>query len=686
MSDNGETIEEVSELDPEEDKATLKRWLTEIKLYETKRKKYNERAKKIIKRYKDEREGAKNTKRLNILWANIETLKPTVYARVPKADVKRRFKDQDPVGRVASIILERAVDCFLDCKDRFDEAMRAGRDDYLLVGMGVNWQRYEPHLKMVTPDPISVFPAQPPIEGFQIDNELEGMGFVDANGDSYEDADFDEATGAYTVTPEPEEVKEYEEIIDDYVHWSDFGHNAGARVWTEVYAVWRKAYLTRQELHERFDDVLGPEEVNRIPLDAKPDTDDDKDLDSMFSKATVYEIWDKASKKVIWLSKAYEAGTLDVRDDPMGLEEFFPCPRPLFATLAHDDMIPVPDYVQYQDQAEEIDNLTARIVHLTKTLKLRGLYAGDISEIERLFQDADESDLIPVENWAMFADKGGLANAISWVPLKDIAGALINLYEAREKAKQDLYEVTGLSDILRGQSEASETATAQAIKAQWGSTRVKEKQQELARFARDAIRIKAEIISEHFDVETIAMIANVESLPEQDKPFIGPAMELIKNDTLRNFRVEIETDSTVAADEQADKEARIEFITAVTSFVQGWAPVLQGSPQLAPMAAEFLKFAIRGFKTGEALEAIVEQTMDSLTQQSAQPSPPDPAAEMEMQAKQVDAQAKMAGAEASVMKSQNEVTKAQIEARALPFKLLDSTGYSNAQDMTEGGL
>jgi hypothetical protein len=689
VADTTEKVEDQSELDADENKAVLKRWLTEIKLYEKKRQKFDQRAKKIIKRFKDEREAAQsNAKRMNVLWANIETLKPTVYARTPKAEVKRRFKDQDPVGRVASMILERSVDYFLDCKDRFDEGMRGARDDYLLIGLGVNWQRYVPHMEKVEPDPITVSPAQPniPAEGVQIDNELEGMGYVDADGEHYEDADYDEETGAYTVTPEPYETIEYEEVIDDYVHWTDFGHNAGARTWTEVYAVWRKAYLTREELHTRFDSVLGHEAVERIPLDAKPEGDEDSDTDTMFSKATVYEIWDKASKKAIWIHKAYEPGPLDMKDDPLGLEEFFPCPRPLFATLAHDDMIPVPDYAQYQDQAEEIDTLTARIVHLTESLKVRGLYASEIDEIKRLFQDANEAELIPVENWAMYADKGGLANAVVWVPLKDIAEALMKLYEARERAKQDLYEITGLSDILRGQSEASETATAQAIKAQWGSTRVKEKQQELARFARDAIRIKAEIISEHFAPETIAQIANIESLPEQDQPYIAPAIELIKNDKLRNFRVEIETDSTIAADEQADKQSRVEFITAVSEFVTAWGPILAATPQLAPMASEFLKFAIRGFKTGEALEAVVEQTMDSLMQQSAAPPQPDPAQEMQAQADQTKAQAEVIKAEAGVQKAGIDMQKANIEAQALPFKLLDSTGYSNAQDMTEGGL
>lgn len=687
MADTDEQIETQGELDPQASRQTQKRWCTEIELYEKKREPFNARAKKIVKRFTDERDSQDTSRKMNILWANIETLKPTIYAQTPKADVKRRFKDQDPVGRVASMIMERAVDYFLDCKDRFDETLRSCRQDYLLVAMAVKWNRYVPHMQTVTPDPIPVEPNIPE-DGLQVDNELEtgGLGYYDANGEYYEEAE--EGDDGYFVQPEPYEEVEYEEIVDDYVHYLDFGHNAGARNWEEVYAVWRKAYLTREELHERFDSTIGAEAVNQIPLDAKPEEMEDNDgRTELFAKATVYEIWDKASKKAIWLHKDHAAGPLDERDDPLGLEEFFPCPKPLFGTLSGCDLIPVPDYAQYQDQAEEIDELTARIGHLTKALKVRGLYAGDIEEIKRLFQDSEELDLIPVENWAMYAEKGGLANAISWVPLKDIGETLIKLYEARERAKADLYEITGLSDILRGQSKAEETATAQAIKAQWGSTRVKDKQQDMARFARDDIRIKAEIISEHFAPETIMKIASVENLPAQDQQFIPAALELIKNDPIRNFRVEIETDSTIAADEQADKESRIEFLTAVTQFVQGWAEPLAMNPQLAPMAAEFLKFAIRGFKTGEALEAVVEQVMDSmLNQPQGQPSQPDPTEQLKAEAEGKRAEADVMVAQADVQKAGIDMQKANIEAQALPFKLVNPQQFDAAQNMTEGGL
>ena len=664
-------IESTTELG-DDPAALAKRWITEVQLYERKRERFNERGKKIVRRYKDERDSQHSTqRRMNVFWANTETLKPTVYAQTPKPEVKRRYRDQDPVGRVASQILERACEYALDCDDRFDETMRQVRDDYLLVGLGVAWQRYVPHYR------------QQPV--FQIDSEFEGQGYADEAGGFHAEA-IEGDDGFYV------ETLDYEEVVDDYVHWTDFGHNAGARVWGEVYAVWRKAYMTREELHERFDATAGVEAVNRIPLDRKPDDLQRDQPVEQFKKATIYEIWDKASGQAIWIHREYPQGPLDVRPDPLGLKGFFPCPRPLFATLANDNLIPAPDYALYQDQIDEIDELTVRIDKLTRALRLRGIYASSQKEaMQRLMDEADEGDLIPVDAEAFMGTPGGLESAIVWMPVREVAEALIRAYEGREQAKAALYEVSGISDILRGSTEASETATAQALKAQWGSVRVREKQQEIQRFARDMIRIKAEIISEHFSPETILQMASAEMLPPQDQQLVPQALQLLKQDRLRGFRVEIETDSTIAADEEADKASRVEFLGAVTQFVQGWAEPLAAAPQLAPMAAEMLKFAVRGFKAGETLESVIEQTMDAISQQAMQPPeppPPDPAQEAKTQADMAKAQATVAKSQADTQKAGIELMKAEVEAATLPQRLAaeQENAALRASQMTEGGI
>jgi hypothetical protein len=652
MDDQIETEDDLARQEGDEPSAIAHRWITEITLFERKREDYESRAKKIIRRYRDERESSdKDKTKFNILWANIETLKPTVYAETPTVSVSKRFKDADPVSRVASLILERAVDTLNDQDDRFSDTMLACRDDLLLVGNGFSWCRYVPHF--VTPDPIAVTPPE-----FMVESEQESAGYTDAKGNIYPDAEMGD-DGQWFHQP-PEQL-ETEEAIDEYIDWRDFGWNAGARRWNEVYAVWRKAYMTKDELTERF----GVDIAGSLQLDNKPDgiKDDDK-ASNLFSKATVYEIWDKSSGRVYWINKGHKDGPLDMMDDPLGLSDFFPCPRPMFGTLTNDSLIPVPDYAQYQDQAEEIDELTIRINKLTDAVRLRGVYAGGVEEIKQLLSRGD-ADLVPIQDWQQLAGIGGIEKAIAWVPLADVAQALLALYDARERAKQDLYEVTGLSDIIRGASDAGETATAQAIKAQWGSVRVRDKQKAAARFARDHIRIKAEIVAEHFDPETIKRLAQTDGLPEQDQALVDDAIQMIRDDRARSFNVDIETDSTVAADEQADKESRIEFMTALTSFMQQWGPMVAQAPELLPLAQEALLFAVRGFKVGEQLESAIEQTMQALSQRAQvpqQPQQPDPT-------EVVKAEAEKMKAEAGVMQAQTSLQEAQVEAQSLPLRL-----------------
>ena len=50
------------------------------------------------------------------------------------------------------------------------------------------------------------------------------------------------------------------------------------------------------------------------------------------------------------------------------------------------------------------------------------------------------------------------------VPFDAVSEALKQLYDSRDRTKQVLYEVTGLSDLVRGASDPRTTATAEQIK------------------------------------------------------------------------------------------------------------------------------------------------------------------------------------------------------------------------------
>jgi hypothetical protein len=321
----------------------------------------------------------------------------------------------------------------------------------------------------------------------------------------------------------------------------------------------------------------------------------------------------------------------------------------------------------YQDQADEIDDITGRIQHLTRALKVMGIYAASEPAIARLMKEGNDAVMVPVENWPAFMEGGGLQGAVQFVPLGDIVQALSTLYQARESCKQIIYETTGLSDILRGASVASETATAQNIKAQFASIRLNDMKDDVARFARDLLRMKAEVICGKYQPEIILEVSGIANTP--DAQFAPQAIALLKNETLRNFTIDIETDTLVQLNEQGEKQSRMEFLNAAGGFLNQAVQATQANPDMAPLMMQMLLFGVRGFKAGRELEGQFEQTMLQLEnaqkQRMSQPPQPTPnqiKANAEMQKAQADLQIEQT-------KMQMEQQKAQIEAQIEQAKL-----------------
>jgi hypothetical protein len=344
----------------------------------------------------------------------------------------------------------------------------------------------------------------------------------------------------------------------------------------------------------------------------------------------IYEIWDRQKRKVIWISKAWPE-ILDEVDDPLKLEDFEPCPKPLFALTTTSNCIPVNDFVIYQDQYNELDLVNNRISLLVQACKVVGVYDSAATGIQRMLQQGSENTMIPVDNWAMFAEKGGVKGAVDWLPLETVIQALERLRQARDDIKGQIYELTGISDIVRGNTKASETLGAQNLKAQFASVRIQKLQEEVARFAQDILRIKGEIICRHFVPEQILKLANMEFyLDGQNAPLIHAAVALLKGDHEEfEWRVNVQADSLAMADHAAQKQEKVEFTNAVATFLQSAATTMKAMPDTAPILFETLKFAISGFRGSQELEGVIDQNLQTIMQkiQNPPPPPPDPAIE-----------------------------------------------------------
>jgi hypothetical protein len=605
---------------------------TAIKIFD----KWEKRGLKVVKRYRDERDAIEMPRmKFNILWSNIQVLFPALYGRQAKPEVSRRYMDQDPVGRLASTMLERVMEYETMQFGDFDAAMSGAVQDRLLPGRGTAWIRYEP---VIVND-------RPEVEG-----EMEQ----------------DEAQ-VYNTIEDPTERIDAAHSPIDYVYWSDFLHSP-ARTWDEVWWVARAVYMTKEEGVERFGDVF-----NNVSLtSSNTDMDGKNPLTAKMTydkKAMVYEIWNKRTAKVCWIAKGYPQA-LDERDDPLELEEFFPCPKPLMATTTTGTMIPVPDYCEYEDQAQELDNLTQRIYLLTKACKAVGVFNAEFKELARMFSEGVDNKLFPVTGWAAMSEKGGLKGAIDMMDTSQIIVTLRELYAAREQVKQSIYEIMGISDILRGSSKAQETLGAQQLKANFGSLRLKSSQADVAKFATDIFKLKAQVICKFYPPELIVQMSGVMNTPDgQDPQRLQAALEMLSNSTIRDFHIAVEADSLAQIDEQAEKQGAQEAIQAIGLFLREAIPMISQAPETLPMASEMLLFLVRRFRAGRGLESAVERAMKALqdkADQAAQQQPGPPPEMLQMQADQQAEQMRMqAQAQTEQMKmqaqAQIEQGKAQLE-------------------------
>jgi hypothetical protein len=567
------------------------RYRLEIERYEKKFAAWERRGEKIIDRYRDERNERTTTSKMNILWSNVQTAMPAVFSRLPKPEVSRRNKDRDPVGRVASQILERALSYEIEYYPDYGSAMANAVEDRFLPGRGCVWVRYEPKFKQV--ETVS--------EDTQDEDDPQG-----------EEAGEIEETG--------EEI-EYECSPCDYVAWQDFGH-AVVRTWEEQWLVWRIVYMDREQLVERFGD-----EGKAIPLDHKESDEKDKEGKAeTIPQARIYELWDKRSEKVAWLSKAHDA-LIDQVEDPLKLQNFFPCPKPLYSTMTTGSLVPVPDFSLYQDQAKELDIITGRIDKLVNALRVVGVYDASAKSLQNLLADTADNKMIAVDSWAAFAEKGGLQGAVSWLPIEMVVNTLQALYMARDQCKQTIYEITGISDIVRGASDSSETATAQNIKSRYANIRMKRMQEDVARFASDLIRAKAEIMCELYQPQTLVMysdamnMSEVQKVPEEQREaFVMQALELLRDQYTRGFRIQITSDALVEIDGQQEKQDRLDFLTAAGTYIKQAAEAAQAAPQMAPLLMDLLQFGVRGFKVGAEVEGAFDEVAEQMRNQPA----PDP--------------------------------------------------------------
>jgi hypothetical protein len=579
--------------------------------------------------------------RYNVFWSNTQTLRPLLFSRLPKTNITQRFLDNNETNRIASEMMERSIDLYLKDSDA-ETVISKCRDDFLIGGRGVARVCYDP------------------------ENEVE-----------LEDG---------SIEMDDSEKK----CFIEYVDWKDFTMSTD-KEWCNVQWIAFRHYKNRNELIEDFGEKkANAVELNVTRLNNNKNKNNENEL---FKMAEVWEVWDKENKSVLFLTIGGGGVLLSNEEDPYKLRDFFPIASPLGSNSNPIDLRPIPLYRQYKTQAEELNIIDTRIRSLVEQCKVTGIYSSiaEASDMEGLF-NGDDGSFTPM----LSTGNQKVQDLIMFKPLSEIIATISQLNDRKDRVIFSIRDITGISDIVRGVTTASETATAQQMKGNFAISRIQPLQKELEYWVRDLIRLLCELTVENYtteeltkmtqlkivDIEAIEknerleltdslnrikkttdpndpkQVVELEQMNEEAKKLFKKAMKkpledlkgyaitpqqipelkkLIKNDKLRTFAIDVETDSTIKIDQQQEKTDRVEYIRSISEFSNSFFPMVQAGIITPDAFKQFMLFISKPFKVGRMLE---ESLIAQEEQEEKGPSVEEMLAQAEIQIKQQELQLK----------------------------------------------
>ena len=633
-------------------------WLSEIASARKREKDFRKEGQRILEIY-----SGKKTEEIpfNILFSNTETLLPALYSQTPRPIVQRRFKDEDPMGKHAATAGQRLLEFLLDTNvegyETYDQGMKSATLDGLLPGRGVTCVKYDAVITEVEE------------EGQKIPVKSSELTCV--------------------------ETKSWDRVF--------FGY---AKKWSKVPWIAYEEHLDKEEAKE----LLGDISEKLIYTEGEDEDEDDKGTNEnerdqgKRKTALIYQIWDKdGGRKIRYVSPQYKDEILKVDDDPLELTGFFNCPKPIRFLEKSNDLEPIAIYTLYENQAKELNKISVRINRLIDAIRARGVYDTELGEDIGNIMKADDNTLVPADKSSSLAAEKGLQNAIWFMPIEQLVKVLRELYVAREQCKQVIYEITGIADILRGSTKASETLGAQEIKERWGGLRLKRLQKEVQRFSRDLLRMMLEVSSSKFSEETwakmtglpfvtsearaqleaIAQAAQMSSQPLDEQtqqklqaPVWGKVLELLKDDIQRAYRIDIETNSTVEPEAVEDQKNIAELMNALAQYLNGIGPLVAKGVLPFEAAQSMLLAITRRFRFGTEIEDQIRQMQppkqeDDGSKQKLQME--QQSHQMEMQMKQIEAQQKQAEGQmrlqAEMLKAETDKLRAEAERQRIMLEM-----------------
>ena len=583
----------------------VEKWLKKISAAEKKYESYYNLIKETREFYKDNRGFGYNVGHYNIFWSTIETLKPFLYFKQPKPYLERSGKSANKIEKLACDILSKSLIWNLQQFD-FDSIIKYARNDFLISGCGIVWERYHPNFE-----------------------------FVSSAQDSKRKI----------------EIKSSEKVISEYVNPENFLADCDeVGIWEDVSWVARKIYMSKEQAIATFG------ETACLNLADKEDDKDCKDI-------CIYEIWDKESKKVYWLAKEKTDDFIRVANNPLKTQGFFPCPKPIFATLTNDSIIPVPDYCLIKELLSELNGIHSRMRLTMQALKVSGAYDNSFPELGSILNK--DVTLVAAKDFQRLKDCGGLKGILDFIPIEQYITALEQLAQRRQDIINQIYEITGVSDIMRGSSNSEDTATAVTKKTNFGTLRNQDRQNDMQRFIKDLFTIKAEIICEQFSAETLLGFLPPE---QQILPEAWQAVLLLKDEKMRGMILEIENDNVFNAEAEAEKT--LSGIKALNELIISALPTVSQQPLLLPLYRSMIESFCTSLPKARPFESVIEKVFNAVEADlnKKEPEQPNHQLELEQEKIMIEKEKNALKAKELEIKAHNEEAKNALTAQEMKFQ------------------
>lgn len=552
-----------------------KAWLARIEREERTHSDMRKRGREVEKIFRMDKE---EKLYVPLYWSVVGVEHVGVYSNQPVPDVRPRNEDRNLLFLAVASVIRRGLAFCVDHKS-FDNAMHRAVDDYLAMGLGT--------LRIKVDSIINRDTQRVPIMG----NIMTPQG------------------------PAQQQVGDREEVVEsvgdqtirwEYCPWNRIGWEP-CNEFKHCGWIYFRHRMTQLQIKKRFGRTV------RASKDDK-DRSDPGTWKSM--TYDIYEIWDKTNRQVVFFAKN-EEDLIEVIEDPLGLVDFWPIPDLMMTNVPSDQLIPQPDYDYIEQYDIEINRLQERRKQLLEQVKAAGAYDQGIEELQGILE-LEDGEMLAIPNMMQrMAAAGGPDGFIWMAPIQEKLEALRVITDQIREVKAQVDEILGISDIVRGVTAASETATAQEIKGRWVGVRLTRKRETVTYTVKQMMRMMGQLLASHITPENLTRMTQIQITEE--------LQSVMQDDMMMQFVIDIETDSTVAKDEFREKETFQNMLNGVAQFSQAVLPMVQQNQMPATVSSAILSAALKPYtkynrNLEEALSQLPETTeqMQGLNQQIQQ--------------------------------------------------------------------